>query len=591
MSNAKNADRYTAYLNCKTSLYDGNAWDFVLSLVGIAFKAVAALGFSVFTQKILDTISSQQVSSFSYLIFFALACIVCLLIGAVLEYVFWTAFRSRALTQYREHIFRKILSKDIAAFGKENSATYTSAISNDLNQIRNNYIEALPYVAELIFSFVGTVVLMLCYDIKLAMIAFTISLLPILLSSFRLKQIEDCEEKMANANSRLLGAFAEMIQGFRSVKSMKAEKSIAKKLRRVSREASVAFSNREHVEISVAYIASLTGHLAQIVFFFAAMFLARSGEGISVGMIVVFVQLMQHISQLGITMPELIANIRASRKLMENHDQFLSVHQAHGKDAVVSCNDMIQMEHVSFGYETMEDVLRDITINFPANGCYAIIGESGSGKTTLLNLLSGSIQAYAGAINYDGLDIRDISNNSLFDLISVIQQDVFIFDATIRENITMFSDYTESELVEAVRKSGLAELIKQKGLDYPCGENGNMLSGGERQRIGIARSILKKNKVLLLDEATSALDAKTGYQIIDTIQKMGSTTRIVVTHDIHPELMNRFDCVFVLKDGQVTESGLFNDLLAQKGACWSLVNKTLKEENGYGERNRTAQSQ
>lgn len=563
---------------CKSALYDGNGLNFLLSILGIACKASAMLGFSVFTQKVIDTISGERSSTVPYLLLCAATCIGCLLTGAVLEYIFWTAFRSRALTQYRAHVCAKILGKDIAAFRQESSANYTSAISNDLNQIRMNYLEQLPYAAELLFSFIGTVILMLRYDIKLALIAFSVSLLPILLSSFRMKQIEECESNMALANSRFLGAFAEVLQGFRSIKSVKAERAVVQKLEHVNADASAAFSRREHAEISVAYIASLVGHLAQIVFFFAALFLAKSGEGISVGMIVVFVQLMRNISQLGISMPELIANIKASRKLMQNHDCFLASHRAQGRTALVTCCDRIEVEQVSVDYGNTKKILSDISFSLPANGCYAIIGESGSGKTSLLNLLAGSMREYTGYIRYDGSDIGDISNESLFDLISVIQQEVFIFDASIRDNITMFGSCSEEELYDAIRKAGLAALTEQKGLDYLCGENGKLLSGGERQRIGIARSILKKNKVLLLDEATSALDAHTGYQVIDTVQKMEATTRIVVTHDIYPELMERFDCVFVLKDGRVAESGKFSELLARKGVCWSLVNKTTKAD-------------
>ena len=566
----------SAPATCKSALYDGNRRNLLLSILGIACKASAMLGFSVFTQKVIDSISGEHSSTVPYLLLCATACIGCLLIGAVLEYLFWTAFRSRALACYREHVLAQILRKDIGAFRKESSATYTSAVSNDLNRIRMNYLESIPYIAELSFGFVGTVVIMLRYDLKLALIAFAVSLLPVLISSFRMKQIEECEGNMALANSRFLGAFAEVLQGFRSIKSIKAEKAVAEKLLHVNKAASAAFSQREHVEISVAYIASLTGHLAQLVFFFAALFLAKGGEGISIGMIVAFVQLMRNISQLGISMPELIANMKASQKLMQDHDTFLASHQAQGKSAVVTCYDKIEVAHVSVDYGNTQKVLNDISLLLPANGCYAIIGESGSGKSTLLNLLSGSMRDYTGRLRYDGLDIGDISNESLFDLISVIQQEVFIFDASIRDNITMFGSYPEEELTGAIQKAGLTELTKQKGLDYLCGENGKLLSVGEKQRIGIARSILRNNKVLLLDEATSALDARTGYQVIDTVQKMEATTRIVVTHDIYPELMERFDCVFVLKDGQLAESGKFGELLAGKGACWSPVNKTTK---------------
>nr|WP_314982348.1 ABC transporter ATP-binding protein [uncultured Stomatobaculum sp.] len=576
-SKKKTATGRSAPATCKSALYEGNRRNVIFSMLGMAFKASAALGFSVFTQKVIDTISAEHIHSIPYLLFCAAACVGCLIIGALLEYIFWTAFRSRALACYREHVLAQILRKDIGAFRKESSATYTSAVSNDLNRIRMNYLESIPYIAELSFGFVGTVVIMLRYDLKLALIAFAVSSLPVLISSFRMKQIEECEGNMALANSRFLGAFAEVLQGFRSIKSIKAEKAVAEKLLHVNKAASAAFSQREHVEISVAYTASLTGHLAQLVFFFAALFLAKGGEGISIGMIVAFVQLMRNISQLGISMPELMANMKASQKLMQDHDSFLASHQAQGKSAVVTCCDKIEVAHVSVDYGNTQKVLNDISLLLPANGCYAIIGESGSGKSTLLNLLSGSMRDYTGQLRYDGLDISDISNESLFDLISVIQQEVFIFDASIRDNITMFGSYPEEELTGAIQKAGLTELTKQKGLDYLCGENGKLLSGGEKQRIGIARSILRNNKVLLLDEATSALDARTGYQVIDTVQKMEATTRIVVTHDIYPELMERFNCVFVLKDGQLAESGKFGELLAGKGACWSLVNKTTKE--------------
>ena len=141
---------WSASATCKSALDDGNGLNFLLSILGIACKASAMLGFSVFTQKVIDTISGERSSTVPYLLLCAAACIGCLLTGAVLEYIFWTAFRSRALTQYRAHVCAKILGKDIAAFRQESSANYTSAISNDLNQIRMNYLEQLPYAAELL---------------------------------------------------------------------------------------------------------------------------------------------------------------------------------------------------------------------------------------------------------------------------------------------------------------------------------------------------------------------------------------------------------------------------------------------------------
>ncbi len=558
---------------CRDSLFLKNRKNLVLSLLGCVFKTLSVLGFSAFTQKILDTVSGDQPSSIPYLILFAVGCFLCLLISAALEYFCWTAFRRQALTRYRAYFCRKVLSKDISAFSRENTGAYASAVSNDLNTIRTSYLESLPYLAELVLNFAGTVVLMLAYDVRLALIAFGVSLLPILLSSFRVNQVAECEEQLAEANGGFLSAFTEMLTGFRAVKSMRAEGSVAARLLKVNRKASDTFADREHTEISVAYIASLSGHIARIAFFFISLLLSKNDPAVTVGVIIAFTQLMSNIVQLAVTVPELLANVKAADKLMERHDGMLALSQAEGEDRAVSCGEKVEADSVSVSYGEGQEVLRSLSLSLPAGGCYAILGESGSGKTTLLNLLSGAKRDYTGSVRYDGQDIRDVSGERLFELISVIHQETFLFDATIEENITLFRPVDRAVLEDAVKKAGLEELVKEKGLDYACGENGANLSGGEKQRVGIARSILLGAKVLLLDEATSALDIRTGSRLIRTVQQMEGKTRIAVTHDVYPELMDNFDRIIVLKDGQIAGQGKYSELLKTCPALQKLVNK------------------
>ena len=379
----------------------------------------------------MDTISHVNTASPTYLIVYALGCFFCLLAGAVLEYGCWTKFRSKALLQYRENTYCKILEKHIDTFSHESTATYISALSNDLEQIKENYIESLPYLAETVLSFLGAVAIMLCYDTVLAAIAFGISLLPIAVSLFRLKEVESCEETLSLANGAFLGAFSEVLHGFRAIKSMRAEKSISAKLLHANQEASSAFASREHTEISVAYLAAIAGRVSQIAFFFICMALAQHDPEISVGVIVVFVQLMQNIIQLAISMPELLARVKASKKLIRKNDDLLKQYQSVGADVPVSCNKKIEVSHVSVAYENSDTVLHDVCAEFQANRCYAIVGESGSGKSTLLNLLTGNNRTYTGSVKFDDTEIKGVSGDSLFRLLSVIYQDVFVFDAQI----------------------------------------------------------------------------------------------------------------------------------------------------------------
>ena len=354
---------------------------------------------------------------------------------------------------------------------------------------------------------------------------------------------------------------------------MRAEGSVAGRLLKVNRKASDTFADREHTEISVAYIASLSGHIARIAFFFISLLLSKKDPAVTVGVIIAFTQLMSNIVQLAVTVPELLANVKAADKLMERHDGMLALSQAEGEDRAVSCGEKVEADSVSVSYSEGQEVLRNLSLSLPAGGCYAILGESGSGKTTLLNLLSGAKRDYTGSVRYDGQDIRNISGERLFELISVIHQETFLFDATIEENITLFRPVDRAVLENAVKKAGLEELVKEKGLDYACGENGANLSGGEKQRVGIARSILLGAKVLLLDEATSALDIRTGSRLIRTVQQMEGKTRIAVTHDVYPELMDNFDRIIVLKDGQIAGQGKYSELLKTCPALQKLVNK------------------
>ena len=147
---------------------------------------------------------------------------------------------------------------------------------------------------------------------------------------------------------------------------------------------------------------------------------------------------------------------------------------------------------------------------------------------------------------------------------------MFVFNASIRDNITMFRSFPPEELAQAVRRAQLESLLAGRGEDYLCGENGSGLSGGEKQRISIARSLLKHASVLLADEATAALDAQTAHQVTDDILSLTGVTRIVVTHTLEQAALRRYDGILVLKDGRIAESGSFDELMARKGYFYAL---------------------
>lgn len=177
---------------------------------------------------------------------------------------------------------------------------------------------------------------------------------------------------------------------------------------------------------------------------------------------------------------------------------------------------------------------------------------------------------YRGRILLDGTELRDIASESLYETMSVIQQNVFVFNASIRDNVSMFRSFPQAELDEAIRLAHLNGLIAARGDSYRCGENGCGLSGGEKQRVSIARSLLKKSSVLLADEVTAALDAETAHQVSSDLLDLAGMTRVVVTHTLEAALLRRYDGILVLKNGRIAESGSFDELMEKKGYFYAL---------------------
>ena len=234
--------------------------------------------------------------------------------------------------------------------------------------------------------------------------------------------------------------------------------------------------------------------------------------------------------------------------------------------------DGITIDHLTYGYHESAPVLNDVSVRFEAGKSYAIVGTSGSGKSPLVNLLMGSSNDYQGSIRFDQRELRSIATESLYGLVSVVQQNVFIFDDTIHNNITMFRHFDEKLVQQATEKAGLTPLLAERGEDYICGEGGSGLSGGERQRISIARCLLRLTPVLLIDEATAALDAATAYSVSAAILAIEGLTRIVVTHRLEEPLLRKYDEILVLKNGEICERGSFDALMARREQFYSLFN-------------------
>ena len=484
----------------------------------------------------------------------------------MLDYATRPRFIKRAMRQYKEFAFERLMDKGISTFRDESTATYLSALTNDAASIEANYLAKLLKLFTMSVMFFGSVFLMLWYSPLLTAIAVGVTLLPLVASLMTGNKLVAAEKTVSDKNSSFTAILSDCLGGFSVIKSFQAEREINRLFAERNRDLEGWKYTKERIRSIVEMIGAFAGLLAQVGVFVAGTYLILSGHDLTTGTVMMFVNLMNFMIQPISELPGLLAGRKASLGLIKKLSDALEANsEADGTKELGSVKQAIVLKDVHFGYEEEKEILHGISATFEAGKAYAIVGASGSGKSTLLNLLMASSTSYGGEILMDGTEIRDIRPESLYECISVIQQNVFVFNASIRDNVTMFRDFPKDELEVAINHAHLDELIGKRGEDTLCGENGCGLSGGEKQRISIARSLLRKSSVLLADEATAALDAQTAWQVSNDILDLSGITRVVVTHSLEAGLLQRYDGILVLKDGRAEEFGTFDELMKQDG--------------------------
>lgn len=489
----------------------------------------------------------------------------------LLKYASEPRFIEKAMRQYKDFAFQKLTEKSISSFRAESTAAYLSALTNDAASIEADDLSQLLSVITKAVTFFGALAMMLWYSPLMTAIAAGVTVLPLIASLLTGGQLQAAEKRVSDQNRDFTAALSDCLGGFSVVKTFRAEKEIFRLFAESNRALEQEKFSRRRLKALVGMIGATTGIIAQLGVFLAGAYLALTGKGLTAGAVILFVNLMNFMIEPVAELPALLAARKAARGLIAKLADALEQDEVQPDGVQIApLMRQLRLEDVRFSYDGETEILRGVSAVFDAGKAYAIVGASGSGKSTLLNLLTTPGMAYAGKILLDGTELRTVSPESLYETVSVIQQNVFVFNASIRDNVTMFRSFPPEELAQAVRRAQLEALLAERGEDYLCGENGSGLSGGEKQRISIARSLLEHASVLLADEATAALDAQTAHQVTDDVLSLSGVTRIVVTHTLEQAALRRYDGILVLKDGRIAESGSFDDLMAQKGYFYAL---------------------
>lgn len=576
------------------SFFEGNRKNLFMAVLGTTVLSVGILSVPQLMQILIDFLSGNRRYNMHQIVLMAIAVLLMVSFSGLCTYYFRTKFSTKAVLQYRKTAYHYLSQKKVTEFYGQNTAVYLSALNTDLQKIKEDFLDQIPILSQIVICGIGAVLVMIRYNLFLAIMACLISLIPFFAALFSGRNMEKIEENLSKENAEYLAFLKDFAIGFTIIKSYKVEGIFSALHDKICQKVERRMEEREKCVEKINYFAAISGYITQFAILLLCAVVAYRSKSISVGTVLAFSRLINYIIDPVTELPGMLSKARTAYALSEQFWEKIGkgeqeeqqqksgeivqdgYHQhtdtaPHEKALPIpSLQGDICFSHLSFSYTSERQVLKDFTLRVKEGEKLILLGASGSGKSSILKLLMGIEGSQRGEISIGNRQLSTLSEESLFRSISYIQQEVFIFDGSIYENITLFQKYSEEEMELAIEKSGLKNLISEKGLDYPCGENGAALSGGERQRINIARSLLRKTPILLADEITAALDKENSYLVLDSLLSLENITEILVLHDLDSRILNRVDRICVLKEGEIVEEGIFSELMEKKGYFYSL---------------------
>ncbi|WP_277233321.1 ABC transporter ATP-binding protein [Romboutsia timonensis] len=545
---------------------------FFTRVLTISLAALSVICFDFMMGFIVDIFSNGETEKFVPIILASIFLIILLFVTEYIDGYVMSSYIKNTVNYLRCDIFTKILNKDMKDFSLDNSGKYISILYNDIKIIEDSLLNNIFLVISSFISFIISLLFLFSISPSIVIFIVIFGILGFVIPNALSKKLIVEKNNYSHNLEEITSVTKDLFSGFEVIKGF----NIGSKINTIFKNSSnTVESTKKKCSILESIIKGFSLSFSVTVYLGVLIlggYLMYKGE-ISVGTAIIIIQLSTHIVGPVKTSISLINQIKSVSLIADKIDEIL----------YDSCEDIeeislpkfensIEVKNLDFSYTNDRKALNNINLTFEKNKKYAIVGESGCGKSTLIKLLMRYYKDYNGDILIDNKDIHKIFSNDLYKNMSMIQQNVFMFDDSIKENIKLFANYSDEEVLSICDRSGLSNLISRlpDGINSLVGENGNKLSGGEKQRIAIARSLINNTKILILDESTSALDNETAYNLESSLLSINDLTLIVVTHKLIKNILLNYDEIIVMKDGMVIEKGSFDYLISLKGYFYSL---------------------
>ena len=475
------------------------------------------------------------------------------------------------MSRYKNKVFQSILDRDYRDFSKEKSGKFISVLTENMKKIEQDYLHQYFNISKNLSLMIFSLLAMFIGNWYLTLLVIIASIIPMMISGFIGQKSAYLQKSAMIADQKYLAKVKDILAGFLVIKSFNVKDAIFEDYSHESEKLDEIYFIKGKFDVLANVISQLSGMIVFLVAFGGGMYLVFNGST-TIGSVTAIVQLVNFVvmplNEIGMGMSKFREG-QATLNAFEVKD-VIGLQTGETKEYF---DDVISFSNIDFSYpNTEEKIFNHLSLKIQKGEKIAIVGMSGSGKSTLLNLLLRFYDVTSGHISIDNQDIQAISAESLYNLMTIVQQDIYIFDDTLRANITLNQSFTDEEIKKAVQQSGLESYVLENelGLQALCGENGSNLSGGQKQRVSIARALIRKTPILLLDEATSSLDNQVTTEIESSILDIQNLTALVVTHKLNENILKKYDRILFMKDGVIVEDGSFSDLMDRRGEFYKL---------------------
>lgn len=520
---------------------------FILYLIASTFPVIRELLRTGLFAFIFYAIQKKDIETLKLSVLLGAIFIVLSFILYITSRLMRISFMRDTLLDVRINAFEKIIKLDYTNFSKKSKDVYISNLVNDINNFENNFfINFLNFIFRVI-QYIVAIILLLIIDPIIAIIIVLCSLIVYAVIKLFEKKTKEAQKDVSESSEDLTINLSNTFNGLEILKQNNIEdKFTSKSFDKIDKVENYKFRFR-YLSEAQRYITNTIGFLI----FIGLLLYLISQESFDYAKTMLIIQFsMMIIYGLSDIFPRLNV-IKSSAEIYTKITKPEFQSKEENKHNAFKFDNLIEVNNLSFSYDNKQ-IFNNTSFTIEKGKKYLIKGPSGIGKSTLIKLLSQTYEDYEGAITIDGVNLKTINNKSLSEKIAFVYQDVFLFEDTIRNNITLYKELSDEKVKEAITLSGLSSFMENKTLNDVIEENGKNLSGGERQRISIARAIAKDAEILFIDEGTSSLNQELGSMIEEKITNL-NTTVIAISHRYYPNISEKYDYVLEIKEGKVTK--------------------------------------